>query len=129
MDYYQLTNSCIVCKRFIGENALPCGHLFHADCLKKTGEILPCPVCTITRMPCRICVSPMRAEEELHGMSCGCIHQEACLLPKFTRTGMSGCLRCCRKLTLEDRKYLMEMQLKRRKKELILLCKKQRICV
>ncbi|GBL68530.1 hypothetical protein AVEN_12878-1 [Araneus ventricosus] len=30
MDYYQLTNSCIVCKRFIGENALPCGHLFHA---------------------------------------------------------------------------------------------------
>lgn len=105
MDYHSLTHSCLICHRLIGGHSLPCGHLFHPECLiGDRGQRLSRPVCVIKHLPCKICIEPMHVQQDLHWLSCGCIMQDECILPQFTRAGIVNCPICQRRMTQDDRK-------------------------
>lgn len=75
-------------------NTLPCGHSFHADCLKSD----ECPICANNDKKCAICLEPMLQNENVTVLD-GCMHtfHSSCIIPYFRRPDTHGQCPLCRR--------------------------------
>ncbi|GBO21315.1 hypothetical protein AVEN_237931-1 [Araneus ventricosus] len=95
MDAFHVPLTCYKCEKRLDRVELPCGHYYHSRCLvRDNGARMECPVCRTLQCPCFVCMKRIKLEDEPFRLSCGCIHHENCLFPRFAYGILRKCPKC-----------------------------------